>query len=86
MGMLCISRRVGADDPERIHFYINYSECRALCDLVEELGGSPRLLDTIHDRMSIELIRHETYGRGPEVVIGIKAPQHVEIVRNELDR
>lgn len=82
--MLCLARTVGSD--EKINFYINYNECRALCDLVEELGGSPRLLDTIRDRMTIELVREVYNPNQLEVVVGIKAPMHVEILRNELDR
>lgn len=84
--MLLISRRVGQERPERIHCYINYNECRALCDLVEELGGSPRLLDTIHDRISIELVEHRMWNGREETVVGIKAPMHVEILRSELDQ
>lgn len=82
--MLCLARTVDSD--EKINFYINYNECRALCDLVEELGGSIRMLDTIRDKMTVELVREIYNPQRLEIVVGIKAPMHIEILRNELDR
>ena len=81
--MLMLSRRVG----EKVNIYIRLDQNAALRHMIEKLGIDPCLLSRITDSISIELVRIEDVtGCEEELILGIDAPQHIDIVRSEIDR
>lgn len=86
MGLL-ISRRISRRRPESVIATVRYSDNKALCDLVEELGGTPRMLDMINDEIAVTVVEvRKIFEKGvdsdeEEVVLSLNAPHHVELSR-----
>lgn len=81
--MLMLSRRVG----ETINLKVHYSRNAALRKMVYQLGIDPDLLERITDTVQFTLERIENVtGLEDELVLGIDAAKHIDIVRSEIDR
>lgn len=81
--MLCLSRRIGAS--ESINVRVHYRKSPALIRLLESNGICPSVLDGICDVVQVEPLRMAWIKGDRQIVIGIKAEDHVQIVRSEID-
>ena len=82
--MLCLSRRIG--ESETINIRIRYDRCPALIKLLELHGINPSIMAGLSDMISVEPLKMITIKGQHQVVIGVRAENHIQIVRNEIDR
>ncbi len=81
--MLCLSRRIGAS--EAILVRVHYSRSDALVKLLESNGIDPSVLDGMNDVIQIEPLKMAWIKGCHQIIIGIQADDHIQIVRNEID-
>ncbi len=85
--MLMLSRKIGdGDSGEHINIRVRYSANPMLCRLLRNAGIDPKCLIGISDCITISPVRMDNpTGNEEEIVIGIVAAKHVDIVRSEID-
>lgn len=84
--MLMLSRRISEDGTEAINVYVRYDRNIALCNMLREIGIDPSRLSLLNDTITVYPLRIDNpTGCEEEIVIGIDAARHIDIVRSEID-
>lgn len=81
--MLMLSRRID----EAINVYVHFDRNPVFCKMIREFGIDPQWFASVCEVITITPTQFDNpTGQDEEIVIGIDAARHVDIVRSEIDR